>query len=232
MEPISRDTAVDQLERRLRDDILEGRYAVGTLLPAERELAARYGVNRNTLKHAFVRLVQAGLVETRHGVGTRVRDFLRLGSADLLPAMVAAYPGWMDEVFEARQSVGALIAERAATVSSAKDHEALRRQVEIVGAARSVDEAQLADAEFHRVLAVASHNRVYTLLTNSLLNAYLPVRALLADPFRDAASAAARLSPLAEAVCVHDASAARAASESYMTETARMMSAALGSRRP
>ena len=87
VEPISRESAVDQLERRLQEDILGGRYAVGTLLPPERELAARYGVNRNTLKHAFVRLVQVGLVETRHGVGTRVRDFHRLGSADLLPAL-------------------------------------------------------------------------------------------------------------------------------------------------
>ena len=202
---------------------------MGSLLPAERELAARYGVNRNTLKHAFVRLVQAGLVETRHGVGTRVRDFLRLGSADLLPAIVVAYPAWMAEIFEVRQSVGALIAVRAATESSERDHADLRRQVKTVGEAQSVDEAQLADAEFHRILAVASRNRVYTLLTNTLLNAYLPVRTLLSDPFRDPEAAAARLSPLAEAVCARDTQAARRASEAYMAETARMMTAALPS---
>ncbi|MFD3437254.1 FadR/GntR family transcriptional regulator [Streptomyces sp. NPDC058685] len=227
VEPISRESAVDQLERRLQEDILGGRYAVGTLLPPERELAARYGVNRNTLKHAFVRLVQVGLVETRHGVGTRVRDFHRLGSADLLPALVVAYPAWLAEVFEVRQSVGALIAVRAATESSPEDHAALRRQVKAVGEAQSVDDTQLADAEFHRLLAVASRNRVYTLLTNTLLNAYLPLRAALSEPFRDAKVAAARLEPLAEAVCARDTAAAREASEAYMAETERLMTAGL-----
>lgn len=229
VDPIPRDSAVDQLERRLQEDILEGRYAVGSLLPPERELAARYGVNRTTLKHAFVRLVHAGLVETRQGVGTRVRDFLRLGSADLLPAIVMKNPTWMAEVFEARQSVGALIAARAAAESSDRDRAELRRQVKIVEAAESVDEAQLADADFHRVLAVASHNRVYVLLTNTLLNAYLPVRSLLAEPFRDAEAAAGRLRPLAEAVCAGEAEAARDASETYMADTARIMTAALPS---
>lgn len=161
VDPIPRDSAVDQLERRLQEDILEGWYAVGSLLPPEREPAAGYGVNRTALEHVFVRLIHAGLVETRHGVGTRVRDFLRLGSEDLLPALVMKYPMWMAEVFEASQSVGALIAARAAAESADRDRGELRRQVKIVGAAESVDEAQLADAEFHRILAVASPNRVY-----------------------------------------------------------------------
>ncbi|MEV6319110.1 FadR/GntR family transcriptional regulator [Streptomyces sp. NPDC051776] len=227
MEPIPRDTAVDALERHLRDDILDGRYAVGSLLPPERELAARYGVNRTTLKHAFVRLVHSGLVETRHGIGSRVRDFMRFGSVDLLPALVVKYPGWMAEVFEVRQSVGALIAVRAAQHRGDEDRKALRDQVEIVASGKSTDDIQLADADFHRILAVASHNRVYTLLTNTFLNSYMPVRQLLADPFRDPEVAAGRLRPLSDAVCAGDPDAARKASETYMAETERIMMAAL-----
>lgn len=65
------------------------------------------------------------------------------------------------------------------------------------------------------------------LLTNTLLNAYPPVRSLLAEPFRDAEAAAGRLHPLAEAVCAGEAEAARDASEAYMADTARIMMAAL-----
>ncbi len=41
-------------------------------LPAEEELAARFGVHRHTLRRAIDELVDAGLVERRHGLGTFV----------------------------------------------------------------------------------------------------------------------------------------------------------------
>jgi GntR family transcriptional regulator len=44
----------------------------GTALPAERDLAARWGVARMTLRRATDELVQAGLVRRQHGRGTFV----------------------------------------------------------------------------------------------------------------------------------------------------------------
>ena len=44
----------------------------GDWLPAESELAARFGVNRHTLRRAVDELVDEGLVERVHGRGTRV----------------------------------------------------------------------------------------------------------------------------------------------------------------
>ncbi len=41
----------------------------GQALPPEHELAERFGVNRHTLRRAVDELVQAGLVERRHGRG-------------------------------------------------------------------------------------------------------------------------------------------------------------------
>ncbi len=38
---------------KLRRDILLGRYRPGSRLPPERELAARLGTNRNTLREAL-----------------------------------------------------------------------------------------------------------------------------------------------------------------------------------
>ncbi|MEX2971848.1 FadR/GntR family transcriptional regulator [Streptomyces sp. C184] len=230
-DPITRDTTVDALERRLRDAIIDGRHPVGALLPPERELAASYGVNRTTLKHAFVRLMQAGLVETRHGVGTRVRDFWRLGTAELLPSLVLRDGAWLAEIFEVRRQVGTLIGELAARRASARDVAALRQQVAAVRAGSDADQVQLADAEFHRTLARATGNRVYLLMTNTLLGGYLPVRQALARPFQDAAAAADRLHPVAEAVAAGDEAAARRAVEAYMTGTEGLMRATDG-RRP
>jgi GntR family transcriptional regulator, transcriptional repressor for pyruvate dehydrogenase complex len=232
MEALPRDTIVDVLEGRLRDDILAGRHPVGSLLPPERRLADGYGVTRTTLKHAFGRLVQAGLLETRHGVGTRVRDFARFGGADLLPMLMRHSPDWIGEIFEVRRSVGALIAERAAERATAANRAELAARLREVRAAEGGEGVQLADIEVHRALARATGNRVYVLLTNTLFNAYLPVRSALVAPFTDPEAAHRRLEPVVAAVAAADRTGARAAAEAYLTETERLMMADLKSSKP
>ncbi|GHE92576.1 GntR family transcriptional regulator [Streptomyces spiralis] len=223
VEALPRETIVDVLESRLREDILAGRHPAGTYLPPERTLADGYGVTRTTLKHAFGRLAQAGLLETRHGVGTRVRDYLRLGGADLLPMLVRHSSDWIGEIFEVRCSIGALIAERAAARATDRQRGELRKLLTAVGDAADPDAVQLADLEVHRALARATGNRVYVLLTNTLFNAYLPVRAALRRPFTDAQVAHDRLEPVVEAVAVGDEAGARRAAEQYLTTTERIM---------
>lgn len=223
METLPRETIVDVLEGRLREDILTGRHPAGSYLPPERQLADGYGVTRTTLKHAFGRLIQAGLLETRHGVGTLVRDYARLGGADLLPMLVRHSPDWIAEVFEVRRSVGALIAERAALRARHEQKTELRELLAAVRAAEGGDAVQLADVEVHRALARATGNRVYVLLTNTLFNAYLPVRAALVEPFTDPVSAHARLAPVVDAVSAGDGPGARAAADAYLTATERIM---------
>ncbi|MGW8952043.1 FadR/GntR family transcriptional regulator [Streptomyces sp. NPDC055709] len=223
MEALPRETIVDVLEGRLREDILTGRHPAGSYLPPERQLADGYGVTRTTLKHAFGRLVQAGLLETRHGVGTRVRDYARLGGADLLPMLVRHSPDWIGEIFEVRRGVGALIAERAAVRSTAEQRAELGVLLAEVRAADGGDAVQLADIEVHRALARATGNRVYGLLTNTLFNAYLPVRAALVGPFTDPEAAYGRLEPVVAAVAAGDEGAARRAAEAYLTATERIM---------
>ncbi len=56
----------------LRSDIAEGRYHPGDKLPTEATLAARFGVNRHTVRRALADLVEAGLVRTRRGSGAFV----------------------------------------------------------------------------------------------------------------------------------------------------------------
>ncbi|MEU9298523.1 GntR family transcriptional regulator [Streptomyces sp. NPDC048266] len=223
MEALPRKTLVDVLEGRLRQDILAGRHPAGSFLPPERQLADGYGVTRTTLKHAFGRLVQAGLLETRHGVGTRVRDYVRLGGADLLPMLVRHSPDWIGEIFEVRRSIGALIAERAAVRASGEQRAELSALLDAVQAAESGDGVQLADIEVHRALARATGNRVYVLLTNTLFNAYFPVRAALVGPFTEPRTAYNRLAPVVEAVVAGEHSAAKHAAETYLTATERIM---------
>ena len=63
----------DAIAADLRDAILRGDPAAGERLPAERELAARLGVGRSSVREAVAKLAQLGLVEIRHGGGAIVR---------------------------------------------------------------------------------------------------------------------------------------------------------------
>ncbi|MFF7889347.1 FadR/GntR family transcriptional regulator [Streptomyces sp. NPDC020794] len=231
VESILRRTVVDLLEARLRDDILRGTHEPGSLLPPERELAAGYGVTRTTLKHALTRLEQAGLLSTRHGIGTRILDYLRVGGADLLPMLAAQDPTWLREVFEVRRQIGTLIAGRAADRRTERQARRLEHLLRQVADGPDVDAVQLADVEVHRELARATGNRVYLLLTNTLFNAYLPVRASLREPFEDAALATDRLAPVVRAVIDRNGEEARRAAETYLTGTEKIMLGSLSSSR-
>ena len=60
-----------QIATALRAEIERG-LDEGDWLPAEPELAARFGVNRHTLRRAVDDLIAEGMVERVHGRGTRV----------------------------------------------------------------------------------------------------------------------------------------------------------------
>jgi DNA-binding FadR family transcriptional regulator len=59
---------VDALGERIRD----GRLSAGDKLPTEAEVMAEFGVSRTVVREAISKLQAAGMVETRHGIGTFV----------------------------------------------------------------------------------------------------------------------------------------------------------------
>lgn len=68
-------TAVySEVTRDLRERIDRGEYAPGERLPAETDLAHSYGVNRLTVRRALANLARAGVIRTKHGIGSFVRE--------------------------------------------------------------------------------------------------------------------------------------------------------------
>jgi GntR family transcriptional repressor for pyruvate dehydrogenase complex len=228
-EPLARLTVVDELEARLSAEILGGAWPAGSLLPPERELAERHGVNRTTLRGALARLERSGLIETRQGSGSRVRALEEGAGADVLPLITAEHKrDWLAEVFEARAYVGALIASRAASKRRPEDVRELRALLERIRTAPDAAEAQRADAELHRVLARATGNRVFVLLANTMLRAYRPLHRRLRRTFSDPQAIAEALEPLVEAVARRHITAAERHAYGYFVATEQDMRRALG----
>ena len=69
------DPAYVEVYRRLKAEIENGTYPVGTFLPRENELEAMFGVSRTTIRKAVKLLRQEGKLEVRQGCGTMVRDY-------------------------------------------------------------------------------------------------------------------------------------------------------------
>src|SRR5436309_5809934 len=63
-----------QLDRGLRAAIASGRLQPGDQLPTVRQLAVDLAVNANTVARVYAQLERDGILETRRGVGTFVRE--------------------------------------------------------------------------------------------------------------------------------------------------------------
>ena len=63
-----------QLERSIRGAIATGELEPGAQLPTVRQLAVDLSVNANTVARVYAQLERDGMLETRRGVGTFVRE--------------------------------------------------------------------------------------------------------------------------------------------------------------
>lgn len=62
------------LYKQMKEDVLAGAYRPGEKLPCERDLCAKYGVERVTLRHALELLGGDGLIEKKPGIGSFVKS--------------------------------------------------------------------------------------------------------------------------------------------------------------
>ena len=70
--PLKSGRKSDEVFAQFAEFIRAGRFAPGTMLPAERELAAMFNTSRPTIREALYRAELVGLIEVRHGTGSFV----------------------------------------------------------------------------------------------------------------------------------------------------------------
>lgn len=67
-----------QIADEIRGEIMAGKLQSGARMPAEMELAERFGVNRHTVRSAIAALTQEGVLRAEQGRGTFVANARRL----------------------------------------------------------------------------------------------------------------------------------------------------------
>ncbi|MFG3548987.1 GntR family transcriptional regulator [Streptomyces sp. NPDC047725] len=116
--------------RTVLSEALDSEFSVGEILPNERDLAARFGVARATLRQALEQLELEGRLQRRRGVGTTVappRVGVSVGARD------HAWPGTADDAWQPADCVlaapSAAVAEALGTERDEPVHTVRRSRV-------------------------------------------------------------------------------------------------------
>jgi GntR family transcriptional repressor for pyruvate dehydrogenase complex len=176
-------TLADRVAERLRRDIFSGEYSPGQKLASELELAARFDVNRFTVREAMNKLVQMHLIARRPGRGTIVLDYTEHASIDVLEDLVVSAEGRLNPfvVGHLLETARLLTSEVAALAAERRGESDLRRLREVVTEMqreKRLSRISALDFEFHWALAGAAGNIVPRLVLNSargLLQKYGPL---------------------------------------------------------
>lgn len=148
-----------EIGQHLRQQIIDGHYAVGTRLPTERNIAETWGVSRTIVREAMLMLELEGTVDIRPGSGVYVMR-IPSESSDEEEAFFRSDVGPF-EMLQARQLLESNIAAFAAKMATKADIENLRRILEQEQKAIAMnDKSQDNDKVFHLLLAGATQNQM------------------------------------------------------------------------
>ncbi|RNC70339.1 MAG: FadR family transcriptional regulator [Desulfuromonadales bacterium] len=161
-----------QIAEQIRSSILAGEFTPGDKLPPERELAEMFGVSRPSVREALNMLSAAGLVESYQGGGTVVKSLVELSAGPPLSELIKVESERALDVIEVRKGMEAWTAYYAAQRALPEDVRKLEAIVasmekNLNGLASSED----LDANFHIIIARATHNVVWLHLMQTIFDA-------------------------------------------------------------
>ncbi|MDE3176793.1 MAG: FadR family transcriptional regulator [Pseudomonadota bacterium] len=162
--PLTRSASLgEQLSARIRAWIDSGEFAAGARLPAESDLAARFGVSRPIIREALSRLRSEGVVVSRRGSGSYV-----LGRDAAATAAATMSFGPLNSLAQVRKCFQFRATIEGDAAFLAAQHRSAEQLAEIRVALQKLEAAVLGrmvgispDFEFHLAIARASGNEFF-----------------------------------------------------------------------
>jgi DNA-binding FadR family transcriptional regulator len=212
---------VDGLGGRIRD----GSLAPGEKLPTEAAIMEEFGVSRTVVREAISRLQAAGVVATRHGVGTFVVGMGDAATFRISPDQLGTLQDVIS-VLELRIAVETESAALAATRRTPANLQSLRNALAaFIAAVEQGRDAVGPDFQFHLEIARATQNDHFVDLMATLGGMMIP-RARLEPPGPLTPEREAYLrrvnsehESIVEAISRQDAEGARAAMRTHLANS-------------
>jgi len=171
-QPIRPKKVSAQISDQIRSSILNGEFKPGDKLPPERELAEMFGVSRPSVREALNLLSASGMVESYQGGGTVVRSLVEAAGGGPLAGLIKQERERALDVIEVRKGLEAWTAFYAAQRALPDD---LRRMQQVLDGMQrnlvSLQPSEDLDANFHILVAKATHNVVWLHLMQSIFDA-------------------------------------------------------------
>lgn len=120
MEQSRQGASATDVVARMRHLILSGQWRPGDRLPPERQLAQHFGISRSSLREGIRTLTALGVLQTRHGSGSRVAPNASLVLDLPLQFMLGLEGLDVDEVEDAWIALAGTLASRAALTAQSR----------------------------------------------------------------------------------------------------------------
>jgi len=146
----------NNIEGSLRERIAAGEWSAAGRLPAERDLAAEYGVARNTIRRAMEAIANDGTIERHVGRGT----FLNGGTSELASILQRVTGVSPADLMAVRLIVEPQAAAIAAKNASLSDLQAIAEAHHHASRTHQTDEFEHWDSQFHQRLFAATRNEL------------------------------------------------------------------------
>ncbi len=168
---IEKISIVDQVFSSIKQDIVDGVWKVGERLPSESEFADIFGVNRLSVRMALQKLSAVGIIETKVGEGSFVKEFSMRSFIDEISVFFEDEESMQEikalrnlvEVESTRLAVIYATDEEKAVLKELLDDftEAKNKQTKDVDNEALREAVVDADLAFHTQIVKMSHNRLY-----------------------------------------------------------------------
>ena len=161
----------EQIVQQIEESIVKGDLKPGDQLPAERELALRFGVSRTAVREAVKALREKGLVEAYSGRGTFITDGTTQAVRQSLDLMVKiGQAEGSAHLAEVRAILEPEIAALAATRIQETELATMREAVAVMDRSGQDPQSYIeADLDFHLALAEGAANPLILSLLDSIV---------------------------------------------------------------
>lgn len=217
---VTRNSVSDQVIAQMKKNIEKGNWKPGERLPGEMQLCETFGVSRVTVRNALQKLAGEGLIETKVGDGSYVRNFSISEAMSRVSIPVGLSDQEFRELLEFRCVMEGPLCELAVSRMTDEDLARLQKAYDNMCSMQQNETAFAnADVTFHTTLASCCGNQVleaaYQMICGNLSRAMKDI-----VHRRGNASGLKSHKAILDAAKAHDARAARAAMEKHMQEMA------------
>ncbi len=168
----------DRVATQMLETITTRDLKPGDRLPTERELSVQFGVSRTVIREAVRSLVGKGIIDARAGRGLRVTAVGPSAVWESMSLMLGhgPTPDYHD-VHEVRTLLEVAVAGHAATRATDAEIDGLEGVLDrMKDALPDLEEVSRADLEFHRGVAASTHNRLYSVMLDAIVDPMLEIR--------------------------------------------------------